>query len=358
MDRGRVEAPRWRAPLLVLMLLGATVVIGPLAGRASPALATPPQTLEAWIYPSSAGQPACDVPAELAALAVDPIAVLKPEYLTVNGKNRVVTETVAALPCNGFSAANLALVRAAAHRVYVTVSAGTRGTKGVLASASRRAAAEASIESFVTSTGLDGVDLDFEPNKWSQATWHEYMRFVSDLAGEMRPAGRTVEVDLEPFTTTPWDAERYGDVVAANAHVVVMAYDHEFDVACAPISPYSWLQQVVAYAQSQVPAASLTIGIPSYGYTTTTCGKVAHVTTNVAYVTMEDEPGFPTTPTGVGTLRDPGSGEIRWRSGNVLYDFVDATALNAKLEVVGAMGVTDVSVWSLGGEPWFSGNPG
>jgi len=340
------------------MLLCSTVVIGPLAGRASPASATPPQTLEAWIYPSSAGQPACDVPAELAALAVDPIAVLKPEYLTVNGKGRVVIETVASLPCNGFSAANLALVRAAAHRVYVTVSAGTRGTKGVLSDTSRRAAAEASIESFVASTGLDGVDLDFEPNRWSQATWREYMSFVSDLVGEMRPAGRTVEVDLEPFTTTPWDAERYGDVAAANAHVVVMAYDHEFDVACAPISPYSWLQQVVTYAQSQVPAASLTIGIPSYGYTTPTCGKVTHVTTNVAYVTMQHEPGFPTTPSSISTLRDPSSGEIRWRSGSDLYDIVDATALNAKFEVVRTMGVTDVSVWSLGGEPWFSGNPG
>ena len=39
------------------------------------------------------------------------------------------------------------------------------------------------------------------------------------------------------------------------------------------------------------------------------------------------------------------------------YDYVDATALNAKLQTVENMGVTDVSVWSLGGEPWFTGNP-
>jgi spore germination protein YaaH len=128
-------------------------------------------------------------------------------------------------------------------------------------------------------------------------------------------------------------------------------------VACAPISPYSWLEQVVGYAQSQVPAASLTIGIPSYGYTTTTCRKVAHVTSNVAYVIMEHEPGFPTSPPEISALRDASSGEIRWRSGNVFYDFVDATALNAKLAVVETMGVTDVSVWSLGGEPWLNGNP-
>ena len=240
----------------------------------------------------------------------------------------------------------------------MTVSAGTRGTKALLANSTRRAAAEASIESFVASAGLDGVDLDFEPTRWTATTWHEYMSFVSALVGELRPAGRVVEVDLEPFTTTPWDAERYGDVAAADAHLVVMAYDHEFDIACAPISPYSWLQQVVTYAQSQVPADGLTIGIPSYGYTTTTCKKVAHVTSNVAYVTMENESGFPTSPADVTALRDPSSGEIRWESGNVFHDFVDATALQSKLGVVEALGVTDVSVWSLGGEPWFSGNPG
>ena len=358
--RCHFEGHRWHATFLVLLLLGSTVVIGSsVAARASPASATPlPQTIEAWVYPASAGQPACDVPADLAELAAQAVAVLKPEYLTINTRGRVVTETAANLPCNGFSAANLASVRAAAHRVYVTVSAGTKATKAVLANTTHRATAEASIESFVDSNRLDGVDLDFEPNKWSQTTWQEYMSFVSALVATMRPDGRSVEVDLEPFTTTPWDAERYGDVAAANAHVVVMAYDHEFDIACAPITPYSWLAQVVAYAQSQVPAASLTIGIPSYGYTTTTCRKVAHVTSNVAYVTMEREPGFPTTPAAINVLRDSSSGEIRWKSGGVFYDFVDASALNAKLGIVENMGVTDVSVWSLGGEPWFSGNPG
>jgi len=138
---------------------------------------------------------------------------------------------------------------------------------------------------------------------------------------------------------------------------VVMAYDHEFDTACAPVSPYSWLEQVVAYAQSQVAADDLTIGIPAYGYYTTTCKRIDDITDNVAYTTMENEPGFPTTPTAVAAARDPSSGEIRWTSGHTFYDFVDSTSLNEKLQVVENMGVTDVSVWSLGGQPWFTGNP-
>ena len=83
-----------------------------------------------------------------------------------------------------------------------------------------------------------------------------------------------------------------------------------------------------------------------------------HITSNVAYVTLAGDPGFPTTPASVAALRDPASGEIRWSSGGVFYDYVDATALDAKLQEVEDLGVTDVSVWSLGGEPWFTGNPG
>jgi Glycosyl hydrolases family 18 len=356
--RGSSPAARdVRATHLLEALILLAAILGPLAGSVNTASATPlPPTVEAWIYPASLGQPTCDVPGELSALAAHPIAVLKPEYLTVNGRGRVVTETATSLPCNGYSAANLASVRAAARRVLVTVSAGA-GTKALLANGSRAASAASSIEAFVASNKLDGVDLDFEPNRWSDRTWDEYVTFVATLVKGLSAAGRMVEVDLGAFTTTPWDAERYGAVAAVGAHVVVMAYDHEFDSPCAPISPYSWLQQVVAYAQSQVPATDLTIGLPSYGYVTTSCRTVRHVTSNVAYTTMETEPGFPSTPTEVAALRDPGSGEIRWTSGSSFFDFVDATALNDKLGVVEAMGVTDVSVWSLGGEPWFSGNP-
>ena len=351
--------PAWRIRACVLALVGSALAPGLPVGDTADASATPlPATVEAWIYPGSPGEPTCDVPAELTALASDPIALLKPQYMTVKGSGKVGIDTAAALPCNGFSPANLAEVRSAARQVYVTVSAGTRATKSLLASTSKQSAALATIESFVASNGLDGVDLDFEPNTWTAAMWSAYTGFVGALVGALGPGGRGVEVDLDAFTTTPWDAERYGDVASAGAHLVVMAYDDEYAVACAPITPYAWLQQVVAYAQSQVPASELTVGLPSYGYTTTTCAGIRHVTSNVAYVTMQDEPGFPTTAAAVASLRDPNSGEIRWNSKGTYYDYVDATALGAKLSTVETMGVTDVSVWSLGGEPWFTGNPG
>jgi spore germination protein YaaH len=342
---------------LFLAGMASILIFAVLAG--APANATPlPSTVEGWIYPGSLGGPTCDVPSELTMISAAPISVLKPEYLTVNGRGAVLEETASQLPCNGFSTANLAQVRAAASKVYVTVSAGGAAVGALLSKSTRRVAAEETIETFVTENHIDGVDLDFEPIRWTTAHWSSYMSFVSGLVNALEPSGAGVEVDMEPFTTTPYDAERYAGPVAAGAHLVVMAYDHEYDTACAAISPYSWLEEVVGYALSQVPEPDLTVGLPSYGYHTTTCSKVKHVTSNVAYVTMEHEPGFSTDPATVAARRDPGSGEIRWSQDGVFYDYVDSTSLNAKLSVVEALGITDVSVWSLGGEPWFSGDPG
>lgn len=347
---------RWGTALcLGTLLLGAAV--GPAYSGVAGRVALP-KTLEAWIYPSSSGQPACDTSSELAAMAAHPIAVLKPEYFYVSNSGQVDEETAAeGLPCNGFSAANLAKVRTAAKRIYVTVSAGSPGVAALLDNPTRLAAGEAVVEHFVVANHLNGVDLDFEPNQWVPTDWHGFVTFMSGLVSAFGSSGRTVEVDLDAFTGTPWDAERYADVASAGAHLVVMAYDDEYGVACAPITPYSWLRRVTAYAKSQVPLADLTVGIPSYGYDTTTCSQIAHVTDNVAYVDMVKKPGFPTTPSAANAVRDPNSGELRWVSGGTHYDVVDSTALNDKLAVVEASGVTDVSVWSLGGQPWFNGNP-
>jgi spore germination protein YaaH len=344
---------------LAALLIGVTVGPPDSAADSGPVTrASLPKTLEAWIYPTSAGQPACDTSSELTAMAAHPIAILKPEYFSVSNGGKVVEETApGGLTCNGFSAANLAKVRTAAKRIYVTVSAGSPAVATLLDNPGRLTSGEATIEHFVSTNHLDGVDLDFEPKQWVESDWHAFVTFMSGIATSFRGSGRTVEVDLDGFTTTPWDAERYADVSNAGAHLVVMAYDDEYGVACAPITPYAWLRAVTAYAKRQVPVSDLTIGIPSYGYFTTTCSQIAHITDNVAYVNMAKKPGFPSTAAAVNAVRNSASGELRWTSGGVHYDAVDATALNDKLAVVEQMGISDVSVWSLGGQPWFNGNP-
>jgi hypothetical protein len=113
---------------------------------------------------------------------------------------------------------------------------------------------------------------------------------------------------------------------------------------------------VTRYAQGKVPDPSrLVIALPSYGISAPDPCDLGAITGNIQFSAMKHSPGFSTDPATVAARRDPSSGEIRWVSGGTLYDYVDSTALNAKLAVLTSLGVSKVSVWSLGGRnPWFT----
>ncbi len=314
--------------------------------------------IEGWVYPGTPGQATCDAPAELGAMPSGSLAVVKPQYLDVGNDGRVSVVSARQMPCNGYRPATLRQLRPAAKQVFVTVAAGPTATAALLATPSAMSAAQQSITSFVSQNRLQGAELDFQPTGWSEDLWSSYMTFVSGLVGSLDAGGGSLEVDLPAWTSTPPDAERYADPVAAGAKLVVMALDHQYVQACSPIAPYSWLRSVVEYAESQVAASSLVVGIPSYGYIARSCASTTAVRDNVPYVTMQEQPGFPSSPPDVATHRDPGSGEIRWRVGQTQYDYVDAIAMRSKLRLIQGLGITEVSVWALGGNPWFTGDPG
>lgn len=313
--------------------------------------------VEAWIYPGTPGQATCDVNSELSALLPQSLAAVKPQYLRVTPHGKVSVITAQKMPCNGFRPSSVGKLEVTARHVIVTVAAGPPGVGALLATSASRAAAQRAIVNFVVSNGFDGAELNFEPAGWSGQTWSSYMTFVAGLAQTLHRTGKELEVDMAGWTSTPPDAERYVDPVLAGARLVVMAFDHQYVQPCSPIAPYSWMRRVVAYVRSQVPLSDVTVGIPSYGYRAKSCTSASAVRDNIPYVTMRQEPGFPTTAAEVASHRDPSSGEIRWKSGQTQYDFVDATDLRSKLRLLQNLGVGEVAVWSLGGNPWFTGNP-
>jgi spore germination protein YaaH len=110
----------------------------------------------------------------------------------------------------------------------------------------------------------------------------------------------------------------------------------------------------VGVVADQELRTQMVIGLPSYGYSAPAACDTDEITGNIPNVTMQTMPGYSSKPATVAARRDPGSGEIRWVSGGTLYDYVDSTAMDAKLSLLERLGVTKVSVWSLGGNPWFS----
>ena len=329
---------------------------------AKPAAVTAGVELETWLYPGSPGDSQCTAPSEYADNRVIDGA-LKPEYWTVTGKGKVSLETTAQGLCNAYSAADVADIKAHSAYQYPTVSGMTTADVHALVSSSaNRKAAVTQLTSLVSSAGLSGVDVDLEDYwSWSSADFGNYLTFLGQLATALHTDGKKLLVDAPAMTA---DASFY-NYAAVSAEGVdeleIMAYDEEFDTApgdtCLPITPLNWLKQVTQYAQSQVPDPSrLVIGLPSYGISSPDPCDLNNVTGNIQYSQMEQSPGFSTAPSVIAARRDPSSGEIRWIDNGTLYDYVDSTALDDKLAVLTSLGVTKVSVWSLGGgNPWFSG---
>ncbi|MFC1443600.1 glycosyl hydrolase family 18 protein [Streptacidiphilus sp. N1-10] len=318
--------------------------------------------LETWLYGGSTGDSECTAASEYADNRVKNGA-LKPEYWSVTGKGKVTLESATSGSCNGYSAANVADLKAHSAYQYPTISGMTTADVHALVSSSaNRSAAVSQLSSLVSSAGLSGVDVDLEDYwSWSTADFGNYKTFLGQLATALHANGKKLLVDAPAMTE---DASFY-DYAAVSAEGVdeleIMAYDEEFDTPdgsrCLPITPYAWLKQVTQYAQSKVPDPSrLVIGLPSYGISAPDPCDLNNVTGNIQFSAMKKSPGFSSNASTIAARRDPSSGEIRWVSGGTLYDYVDSTALNAKLAVLTSLGVTKVSVWSLGGgNPWFTG---
>ncbi|QMU77927.1 hypothetical protein GXW83_21750 [Streptacidiphilus sp. PB12-B1b] len=352
------------AVVCAVAALGAAAANAPAATtpRTRPATATAGVELETWLYPGSPGDSQCSAPTEYADNRVRNGA-LKPEYWTVTGKGKVSLETVAGGLCNTYSAGDVADIKAHSAYQYPTVSGMTTADVHALVSSSaNRSAAVSQLTSLVTANGLSGVDVDLEDYwSWSAADFGNYRTFLGQLAAALHAQGKKLLVDA-PAMTGPASFYDYAAVSAEGVdELEIMAYDEEYDTApgdrCLPITPLAWLKQVTQYAQSQVPDPSrLVIGLPSYGISAPDPCDLDDITGNIQYSAMRQSPGFSTAPATLAARRDPSSGEIRWVSGGTLYDYVDSTALDDKLAVLTALGVTKVSVWSLGGgNPWFTG---
>jgi spore germination protein YaaH len=361
---------RPRTPLTLLAacatagLVAATATAAPAAkptatSRTATAAATGVQ-FQTWLYPGSTGDSTCTAQAEYADNRVL-TGALKPEYWAVQHNGSVLLETTADGSCNTFSAANVADLKAHSAYQYPTISGMTTADVHALVSSStKRSKAVSQLTSLVLDNGLSGVDVDLEDYwSWSPSDFTNYKKFLTQLATSLHAQGKRLLVDA-PSMTADASFYDYAQVAATGVdELVIMAYDEEFDTLpgarCLPITPYDWLKQVTTYAQSKVPDHSrLVIGLPSYGYHVPDPCDLNAVTGNIQFSDMRSSPGFSTDPAVIAARRDRSSGEIRWVSGGVLYDYVDSASLTAKLKVLTDLGVTKVSVWSLGGgNPWF-----
>lgn len=176
---------------------------------------------------------------------------------------------------------NLDLVAAARERglnVLATVTnqpAGRLGFSRDIAAAimatpeSRRRHIE-NLVALVEQKGFDGIDLDWEALKGRDR--EPYATFVEELAAALHAKDRFLSLAVFPKTEDPgrWDGQRamdYRRLGAAVDEFKLMTYNFSGPWSDpGPQAPFSWADKVLSFAESQVPAERIYMGIPFYGY--------------------------------------------------------------------------------------------
>lgn len=147
---------------------------------------------------------------------------------------------------------------------------------GILANPVTRTQHVDAIVALVTSRNFDGIDLDYEGfafvdgrSSWA-TTRPNWAAFVQELGAKLHAQGKMLSMTVPPI----WNGGSSGYPVYAWPETLphidrlrLMAYD--WSVASAgPIAPINWVNDVIAYVRSVVPAAQLRkvqLGVPTYG---------------------------------------------------------------------------------------------
>jgi spore germination protein YaaH len=173
--------------------------------------------------------------------------------------------------------AELARLRAAHVPLVPTLANVVRGTwvyqpviTGILHDPERRARHVAAVVALVQSQGDAGIDIDYEDLRGSDRD--AFTAFITELAAALHARGKVLSVDLFAKTdNSGYDqrnlAQDYRAIGQAADQVRLMGYEYHWaSSAPGPVAPISWIRAVLEYAETQIPAAKIILGVPLYGY--------------------------------------------------------------------------------------------
>lgn len=208
----------------------------------------------------------------------------------------------------------------------------------------------------VKEQGYDGIDLDYENLK--EETKEEYSRFIEELSSRLHAEGKILSVTLQAKNSDyqTWrgpGALDYEKIARHADQVRLMTYDYSRpDTSPGPISPISWFEQIIDYAQEKAAKEKIIVGLPFYGYRW--CLEKVNDDCQSKGLVFE----------GVKNIVEKYKPEVKWneetKSRWFLYEdenknkyalnFEDNQSLEEKLRVIKDEEVGGVVIWRLGGE--------
>jgi spore germination protein len=209
-----------------------------------------------------------------------------------------------------------------------------------------------SLVSLVKEKGYDGIDLDWEALKADDR--ESFATFVEELAAALHAEQSYLSIAVFPKTQKPgrWSSQLATDYKRLGAAVdefKVMAYNFSGPWSePGPQMPLSWADKVLTFAESQVKAGEIYLGIPFYGYDW-------HAGTATAVLARDANAAA--ARYGVTVSRDAISGEATLRYtddggvAHVVY-YQDERAIAAKLELLRRKHprIAGIATWVMGQE--------
>jgi spore germination protein YaaH len=295
---------------------------------------------DAWIYP--------DAPGAMTALQQDgsELNAVKVEFLHVNEDGTISEIDQTPSTPNGYSAANVALIKQNSKEQFITVSGDD--TASTLLAMQNSAASIQTMVNLANKTGF-GIELDWEDfGSWTPSYYSTFKTFVSQLATALHQNGHQLILDGPPIynaTSQAWYQWKYEQLAPLVDGVVMMVYDNEYDTGAGnSISPAQWTQSCIQWLKQTAGSKGI-VGLAAYGYKADlSSGSIAVEPSTI----IQNE--IPSSA----TITRNADGELTATVNGEFYDYSDQQTMQTRLNEVEQAGMNQVSVWSLGDNPWFS----
>lgn len=221
----------------------------------------------------------------------------------------------------------------------------------VVADAPTRAVTVENILKVLKENGMAGVNIDIE--NVNSADRQAYTDFVRALVDKLRPEGLKVTLSIPAKTVDRlndgWSGGfDYPALGRLADYIMPMAYDeHWFGGDPGPVASINWVDAVVKYTISVMPAEKLVLGVPAYGYdwpenggsgfAVTSAKAITNATANGARIQWDEQakvPYYRYTRNGI----------------NRIVYFEDSRSIGHKLDLVVKYGIGGIAIWRLGFE--------
>ena len=197
--------------------------------------------------------------------------------------------------------------------------------------------------------GYDGIDLDYEDLRAADRA--PFTAFLRRLADALHAEGKLVTTSVHPKVSDEgYDqrnvAQDYRAIGAVVDQVRVMTYDYSWDTSPpGPVAPAGWVEDVIAWTVTQIPAEKVMLGTVLLGYDWV--GGLGSTVDHERAVALARKHGVPIARDGDRapwfryTDRSGREHEVRWE---------DGPSAAVKLRLVEKYGLGGAFFWSLGRE--------